>query len=49
MKKKQKYGFNILIWTFVIFFTVAWIGIKIEQTYFPVKVNLKDPKFPFGV
>jgi hypothetical protein len=27
---------KILIWTFVIFFTVAWVAMKVEDKYFPI-------------
>ena len=38
--KRSYEGVKILIWTFAIFFTLAWIGLKVEQKYFPRDPNV---------
>lgn len=37
--KKDKLGLNILVWTFVVFFSLAWGLIKLEEAYFPPKIE----------
>lgn len=32
---KENEGFRILIWTFAVFFSIAFVLLLIEQNYFP--------------